>query len=139
MKIQLIGIDHHAVTSAYASVVDGDHLSILINTRDRYVDFHRVGASLDYIADYQQAHGQDAKVPEHDCVQIFSNNDASDPGSVVCEVVFIAENDAEIKLLRGACYISQEKDQIELLKINREMKLDAETIAEFRHLPKPKP
>lgn len=135
MRIKLYGIDKEAVVSASASITDGDHLSILINTRDRYVGFHRAGGSLAYMGEEAEHHGQDAVIRKHDCIQIYSANEESERDTVICEVVFIAENDQEEILLKGACYTSQEKDQIELLKVNRAMKLDVEQLAEFRHLP----
>lgn len=123
MKIDLFG-NKNLVTSASAEHVPAG-LVMTINCRQKGLPFHRAGSSMAFIS---QSRGDTEQSP-HDCVVITDSDDEND----FCEVVFIAENDMETGLLNGNAFEQTNKDQIVILKLRKELKLES-TISSLGHI-----
>ncbi len=79
-------------------------MDVLVNTRDRWIQFHRQGGSL--TVDEDPVTGL---VPEHQHFVIDVDS------KIETGLTLVAETPEEAQCLRWACFALQEKDQINFL------------------------
>lgn len=119
MKIELFG-NKALIASASASQAEVG-LIMAINCNDKDLPFYRAGTSSSLVRKLlSELNEKLAKpvtqipldlIPKHDCIFVSDHT-----GATACEVVFIAENNAEEKLLEGFSYEKSGSSQITILK-----------------------
>jgi hypothetical protein len=116
--------DEKVVTSADAELLPIG-ISLGITTGARWDTFHRAGSTTHRISEIAPGFSDQA---EHEAVRVGFDDDEEAQGA---EVVFIAENEAEEAALKDVLWHQmQEKDQITLLGVKREILMQTTPIGQ---------
>lgn len=129
MQIRLYG-DKKLVFSAVAEENECG-VEFLIDANDKSSYFHRRGGSLNF-SQILNEFGDIAYKLDQMAFQVYQmgeNAGESDEPESECEVVFIAENEREKKLLRGLYYEEVDRGQYSALCIQREKLKTLNTLA----------
>lgn len=118
MRILVLG--NQDIVSSVSAGEMAAGLIITINTRDRWIGYHRSGSS-------SLLSRESGFVDAHDCILLSASESEADQ----CEVVLIAESLREKVLLRGVAYMSQDKDQISCLKVSPSYLMNAKELARY--------
>ena len=126
MKIHLYG--DTALVSSVAVEEAAGGLKLIINTADRWCGFQRRGSSVKFMAEANVTPSL-----EHDAVEVYRYADPeSDDATETCEVVFVAEDEAEQALFDGIAYHLQDKDQLQFFYVRPTLEQHVRELAVLR-------